>query len=258
LAGHQWRRWLRRVDDTAVHVPTELIDLLRANPIFRPLPPPVVEHLASMLIPRTAEAGATIFRQGDPGDLFYIVESGRCEISIDGAKVAEAVPGEGFGEIALLRDVSRTATVTAVDETNLLALECDVIAAVTGHAPSREAADARPHSVHSAQRGLRIRAQLLRMQAVRAARETGPHGDSRAVANASGRGRARGSVVADEPQSDIRSPTWRTAPRRARCPSHICLTVRKKPASLVGTAGFEATISSAFQTRRSTGLSYVP
>ncbi len=126
-----------------VHVPTELIDLLRAHPIFRPLPPPVVEHLASKLIPRTVEAGATIFRQGDPGDLFYIVESGRCEISIDGAKVAEAVPGEGFGEIALLRDVPLTATVTAVEDTNLLALERDdFIAAVTGHAPSREAADA--------------------------------------------------------------------------------------------------------------------
>ena len=50
--------------------------------------------------------------------------------------------------------------------------------------------------------GLRIRAQLLRMQAVRAARETGPHGDAHAVANASGRGRARGSVVADEPNRD--------------------------------------------------------
>ena len=136
-----WRR-LRAID-FRVHVPTDLIDLLRANPIFAPLPPPAVEHLAAKLIPRTVQAGATVFRQGDAGDLFYFVEDGRCEISIDGEKVADVWPGEAFGEIALLRDVPRTATVTAVEDTRLLALERDdFIAAVTGHAPSREAADA--------------------------------------------------------------------------------------------------------------------
>jgi CRP-like cAMP-binding protein len=84
-----------------------------------------------------------VFRQGDSGDRFYIVESGRCEIWIDGEKVAEVGPGGGFGEIALLRDVPRTATVKAVEETRLLALDRDdFIAAVTGHGPSREAADA--------------------------------------------------------------------------------------------------------------------
>ena len=88
-------------------------------------------------------AGDTVFRQGDHGDRFYIVEDGRCEVSIDGEKVSDAWPGETFGEIALLRDVPRTATVTAVEDTKLLALERDdFIAAVTGHAPSREAADA--------------------------------------------------------------------------------------------------------------------
>jgi len=57
--------------------------------------------------------------------------------------VRDASPGEAFGEIALLRDVPRTATVAAVEDTKLLALERDdFIAAVTGHAPSREAADA--------------------------------------------------------------------------------------------------------------------
>ena len=57
--------------------------------------------------------------------------------------MADAWPGETFGEIALLRDVPRTATVTAIEDSTLLALERDdFIAAVTGHAPSREAADA--------------------------------------------------------------------------------------------------------------------
>jgi len=136
-----WVR-LHAIDDR-VHVPTERIELLRRNPLFEPLPPPAVEHLASKLIPRHVEAGATVFRQGDSGDLFYIVESGRCEISIDGVKVSEAGPGEGFGEIALLHEVPRTATVVAAEETKLFSLDGDeFIASVTGHAPSREAADA--------------------------------------------------------------------------------------------------------------------
>jgi MFS family permease len=132
-----------RAIDLRVHVPEAVLELLRANPIFGPLPPPTVEHLAARLVPRTEEAGATIFRQGDHGDLFYLVESGLCAISIDGERVSTAGPGDGFGEIALLHDVPRTATVTAVEDTKLQSLERDdFIAAVTGHAPSREAADA--------------------------------------------------------------------------------------------------------------------
>jgi len=141
LALLLWRRL--SVIDARAHVPVERIELLSANPIFAPLPPPTIEHLAVKLIPVTVRKGEVVFRQGDRGDLFYIVEDGRCEISIDGEQVADAWPGEAFGEIALLRDIPRTATVTAIEDTKLLALERDeFIAAVTGHAPSREAADA--------------------------------------------------------------------------------------------------------------------
>jgi MFS family permease len=141
LALLLWRR-LSVINERAL-VPVERIELLRANPIFAPLPPATIENLAMKLIPMSVAAGETVFRQGDHGDRFYIVEDGRCEIWIDGEKVADAWPGESFGEIALLRDIPRTATVKAVDDTTLLALERDeFIAAVTGHAPSREAADA--------------------------------------------------------------------------------------------------------------------
>jgi MFS family permease len=141
LALLLWRR-LSVINERAL-VPVERIELLRANPIFAPLPPATIENLAMKLIPVSVAAGETVFRQGAHGDHFYIVEDGRCEIWIDGEKVADAWPGESFGEIALLRDIPRTATVKAVDDTKLLALERDeFIAAVTGHAPSREAADA--------------------------------------------------------------------------------------------------------------------
>jgi predicted MFS family arabinose efflux permease len=141
LAALLWRRLA--VIDARAHVPVERIELLSANPIFAPLPAATVEHLAVKLIPVTVAAGEAVFRQGDHGDRFYIVEDGRCKISIDGEKVADAWPGETFGEIALLRDIPRTGTVTAIEDTKLLALERDeFIGAVTGHAPSREAADA--------------------------------------------------------------------------------------------------------------------
>jgi predicted MFS family arabinose efflux permease len=141
LTVFTWTR-LRAIDSRA-HVPTERIQLLQANPIFAPLPPSTIEHLAAKLIPRRVATGDMIVRQGDPGDLFYIVENGRVRVEIDGEEVNDLWPGEAFGEIALLHDVPRTATVTALEDTELLALERDeFIAAVTGYAPSREAADA--------------------------------------------------------------------------------------------------------------------
>jgi MFS family permease len=141
LALLLWRRLA--VIDARAHIPTERVELLRANPIFAALPEATIEHLAVRLVPRQVGARETVFRQGEVGDVFYIVEDGRCEISIDGVQVTDAWPGEGFGEIALLRDVPRTATVIAVEDTTLLALDRDeFIAAVTGHAPTREAADA--------------------------------------------------------------------------------------------------------------------
>jgi MFS family permease len=135
--------WARlRAIDARARVPTERIELLRANPIFAPLAPPTIEHLAAKLQERRVSADAVVFRQADAGDLFYIVENGRVRVEIDGKHASDVGPGEAFGEIALLRDVPRTATVIAVEDTTLLALERDeFIAAVTGHAPSREAAD---------------------------------------------------------------------------------------------------------------------
>jgi predicted MFS family arabinose efflux permease len=135
--------WARlRAIDARASIPAERIALLRANPIFAPLPPATVEHLAAKLSERRIGAGANVFNRGDPGDLFYIVDNGRVRVEIDGDTVNDLWPGEAFGEIALLHDVPRTATVAAVEDTTLLALERDeFIAAVTGHAPSRDAAD---------------------------------------------------------------------------------------------------------------------
>jgi MFS family permease len=135
------RRRLARLD--AAPVPTEELGLLRAIDLFAPLPPPVLETLARALVPVHVEAGREVFRQGEVGDRYYIVVSGEVEIVSDGRVVAVTGEGGYFGEIALLRDVPRTATVRAKSELELYALERDdFIGAVTGHAASADAADA--------------------------------------------------------------------------------------------------------------------
>jgi MFS family permease len=132
---------LARIDGT-LRVPTTELAQLRSIPMFAPLPAPTLEALASSMTRREVPAGETIFRQGDHGDRFYIVDSGEVEIEIDGRGVNVLGPGEHFGEIALLRDIPRTATARARRETQLYVLERDAfLGAVTGHAGSSEAAE---------------------------------------------------------------------------------------------------------------------
>jgi MFS family permease len=134
-------RRLSGLDEVAL--PETELRLLRSIDIFAPLPPAVLESLARSLVPMKIEPGREVFRQGDLGDRFYIVAGGEAEIVSDGRIVAVTGLGGYFGEIALLRDVPRTATVRAKSELELFALERDdFIAAVTGHAASADAADA--------------------------------------------------------------------------------------------------------------------
>jgi MFS family permease len=128
--------------DRSLTVPTAQLKALRAIEMFAPLPAPTLEALAMSLARIDIPAGETLFRQGDHGDRFYIVETGEVEIEIDGRVANVLGPGNHFGEIALLRDIPRTATARARKETQLYALERDAfLGAVTGHAESSEAAE---------------------------------------------------------------------------------------------------------------------
>ena len=141
LAAVSWRR-IRALDAEAL-APTRELALLRAIPLFKPLPAPAIDQLASHLVPVHAAAGTEVVRQGDHGDRFYVVASGEVDVFIDGSQVRTHGPGEHFGEIALLRDVPRTATVKAKTDSDLYALDRDeFLSAVTGHAASAEVADA--------------------------------------------------------------------------------------------------------------------
>ena len=128
--------------DTVGEELVPLVDLMRATSIFSPLPQATLEQVARRLEPHKVPAGTVVITEGDPGDLFYLVASGTAAVSVEGDRKASIEPGGFFGEIALLRDTARTATVTAETEMELLSLDREqFLAAVTGHTQSAAEAD---------------------------------------------------------------------------------------------------------------------
>jgi MFS family permease len=131
---------LRRLD-LSLREP-EGLALVRATAIFAPLAPDVLEALARQTLVVQAPAGLAIVSEGEVGDRFYIIESGQVQVTQGDRVLRVEGPGDVFGEIALLRDVPRTATVTALEDTVLRALEREhFLAAVTGNADAQTAAE---------------------------------------------------------------------------------------------------------------------
>lgn len=131
-----------KIDARAVAPEVEELRILTSVPIFAPLPGMTLEHLAGRLVPLRLDPDTVIVREGDAGDRFYMVVEGVVEVSEYGRPIAELGAGGYFGEIALIRDVARTATVSAKTPVVLYALDReDFLAAVTSHEPSAEAAE---------------------------------------------------------------------------------------------------------------------
>ncbi len=124
-------------------VAPEGLSLLTGIPMFGPLNPVVVEALARGLVRVDVPAGEVVMRVGDQADRFYVIESGSVEVTAaDGRVLRHEGPGDHFGEIGLLRDVPRTATITALEYTVLLALTRDeFLDAVTGQGDARRLAE---------------------------------------------------------------------------------------------------------------------
>jgi MFS family permease len=139
LAVASWRR-LRGMD-ASIGVRDHDIDTLHSVPMLNVLPLPAIEQLARGVEQVDVPAGQAVFRQGDVGDRYFVIESGQAEVIGDGQVVATLGPGVGFGEIALLRRTRRTATVRATSDLRLKAMRSDhFLPVVLGYTPSaREA-----------------------------------------------------------------------------------------------------------------------
>jgi len=128
--------------DSGTPVPVVQIALLRSLPLFADLPAPELEGLAAALTPATVPAGTELIRQGDPGDAYYAIAAGELDALQDGHLLRRCARGEGVGEIALLRDVPRTATVVAHTDATVYKLDrAPFLTAVLGHAPTQRHAD---------------------------------------------------------------------------------------------------------------------
>jgi MFS family permease len=132
---------LHRLDATSV-VPERELALLGRVEMFAPLRPQVLESLAHRSSWLSLPAGTELIREGDVGDRYYVLGSGSLAAERAGEHLRTLTePGEGVGEIALLFDVPRTATVRTIDDAELLILErADFLTAVTGHPEVHRAA----------------------------------------------------------------------------------------------------------------------
>jgi hypothetical protein len=132
---------LRRIE-RASPTPVRELAALQSSELFGQLSPPVLEDLAAALIPHPVKAGEIVMREGEPGDRVYLVAEGEFDVSIAGRHLVTRGPGAVIGEIALLRDGFRTATVTAETDGLMYALErAPFLEALTGSSHVRRAAE---------------------------------------------------------------------------------------------------------------------
>jgi MFS family permease len=121
---------LARIDHAVAPAPE--LNLIKQVPMFAPLSIAGKERVAANLVPLSVQAGEVVIQAGEVGDRFYIVADGELDILAEGLH-RTAQKADYFGEIALLRDVPRTATVKATVDSQLYALQRnDFLEAVSG------------------------------------------------------------------------------------------------------------------------------
>jgi predicted MFS family arabinose efflux permease len=121
----------------------DLVDRLRVDPIFAPLDVRAIERLARSSSRARFATGEVVTAQGDVGDRYFLVVEGQLTVTVDGVTTNTLGAGDSFGEIALLHDVPRTATVTTLTTVDLVGVDRTAfVEAVTGHPTSESVARA--------------------------------------------------------------------------------------------------------------------
>ena len=133
-------RTIRRAASGRDPVAEEHLVLLRSNELFAPLPLTALDRLSEGMTPRSFEPGEVVMRKGEPGDHYVLIEEGRLDVTDGGRTLATLGPGDGVGEIALLREVPRTATATAATHVAAYTIDAPVfLDAVAGPAAAAAA-----------------------------------------------------------------------------------------------------------------------
>ena len=128
--------------DAAATVPVVAISLLRSMRLFRALPAFELEAVARAGTDLSVPAGTRLITEGEYSDRYFAIADGVVEVTCDGKRLRTISRGEGFGEIGLIRDIERTASVTAMTDALLLSIERGpFITAVTGHPECLSQAD---------------------------------------------------------------------------------------------------------------------
>ena len=139
LVAFRWRPLA--LLEAGIRVPERPFKLLRGVEMFAPLPLATIENVSRRVDAVHVHAGETVVREGDFGDRFFLVAEGRLDVRCERGAYPPVGTGDVFGEIALLQDVPRTATVTARDDCLLYALDREsFLCAVSSHASAAGAA----------------------------------------------------------------------------------------------------------------------
>jgi hypothetical protein len=137
LAGRRLRLFDARLGDR-----DNQVDLLRRQPMFAVLPVPVLDTMVSRLTTVEFGPGQAIMVEGEPGDRYVLIAGGNVTVERGGVVVARRQAGDGFGEIALIRDTPRTATARAATAVSARTMDREAFLAALGYDPrARQAAD---------------------------------------------------------------------------------------------------------------------
>ena len=114
---------LRRLATRSIAVDSAALEPLRSVEFLDRLPLPTLEELADRLDVRQVDAGCAVITEGDDGAEFFVLVEGAVEISTKDAVVDSVEAPGSFGEVALLHECVRTATVTTTQPSRLLVIE---------------------------------------------------------------------------------------------------------------------------------------
>lgn len=175
-------RWFMAVDVRA-KARIDVLELLRGVPFFRPLRVDSLEGVAAQLRRELDSAGTEIVRQGDPeAHQWYLVDHGELVVELDGFVIGEIDRGSQFGERALLRGVPRSATVRAVSDVVLYALERHDFLAAIAWPDSVDADEAMPAPKEALDPAMALRLSPLMMSLdARAVAQLAEHGEVKEV-----------------------------------------------------------------------------